>query len=1108
MSATVYIVTPCMNAVQTIDRTIQSVLSQAGDFRIRYHIQDGGSTDGTRERIAAWQQRLQQGGFLRQCQGIRFSHASEADSGMYDALVKGFAKVGAHANGFMTWINADDILLPGAVALAATLERQFSPAQLSWFGGAACILRDDMITASFDRPVPREAIRRGLCDGKYWDYLQQEGTFFRKWLWDAVDPVRSIAPMRLAGDWNLWRLMSGKAGFVQAMVPIGGEVISEGQLPASQRDKYLAEMAAQIPEPDRRAGLEAMCSAGPVTRRRLKAVQGSVFAVFEETIDHTAKHHWQRVVGSAPAWGGRSVPPMQKFADGKAITHAPVDAESPEFADITPLVSSGPGWIALDADWQFPAVTEQHAWHRIRDGFATLPEGALYVAFPWATLIDKLQKKTADSGDFLEMLEQFCRRLPPDGRRVTVCQHIHAHLYLDLFRQAGIADVFWTHATHANVAEARAGTAAPRLWPFPLFPVQVQQALPEAGPDFDVRPRRHLFSFIGARANKYYLTEARNWILDLLGDDPRGLVVGRDNWHYQKVVYELQVNRTSHQQTEAATLVDQSASEQFRAGLIETTFALCPSGTGPNSIRLWESLGAGSIPVILADTWAPPGDPRLWELAAVFCKETPEDIKALPDRLAAIAAEPGRLAQMRHAMRQIWLLYGPQSFVTDVQAFLLEQGRPDPLAAQPVPADPLAGLQGVALLQAAAGALLLDPAATLGRIAGDAALAAALEAARAAQPAHAALVRHYDAVRAHVAAVTPAPAPAAPQLQRGAAPRIHFFGRHANRTPLSYAPIRNLVGERLETVADPALADLLVSGFNIDLRENIDMLGPLLDAAKPPKVAILSEEPLWDVTWSGAFTGRNGQIKIKDRMISYAFLGHETSEIYDFARIPYFVLTSESYAVRYANMMARFRDVTSAALLARWRQAPVPAAFFAEHRSGEAYAGSFPERDVTRLGGYRTEVAQAMPGTEVLRVGKGWGSDGPRQALPDWHLDKLAHLDGRTRILAAIENVHQRRYISEKIFDAFAIGAIPLYWAGPQHRAFELVPAGAMLNCHGLTAAAAGAKVAGFTPDAALAESWLATTRQLAALFGNGRAIVAERQRVAEAVLAEIRTLV
>ncbi len=210
MTSTVYVVTPCMNAAETIDSTIMSVLSQAGDFYIRYHIQDGGSTDGTSDRVQVWSQLLRSEKLPLQCNGIQLTFASEKDQGMYDALVKGFDRLDVQPDDFMTWINADDILMPGAVALAAALGRQFTKEQLSWFGGASCSIVDDAVTSCINRPACREAIAAGLCDGTHFNFLQQEGTFFRNWLWRAIRPSESFKTMKLAGDWNLWRLMAAK----------------------------------------------------------------------------------------------------------------------------------------------------------------------------------------------------------------------------------------------------------------------------------------------------------------------------------------------------------------------------------------------------------------------------------------------------------------------------------------------------------------------------------------------------------------------------------------------------------------------------------------------------------------------------------------------------------------------------------------------------------------------------------------------------------------------------------------------------------------------------------------------------------------------------------
>lgn len=1116
MTATVHVVTPCRNAAGTIDQTIASVLSQAGDFQLCYHIQDGGSTDGTLERIRAWATRLASGAVRRFCHEISFSYASAPDGGMYDALIRGFAAMNAGRDDFMTWINADDLLMPGAVALAASLQRQFQPAQLSWFGGAVCILRDDMITQTFDRPVPQEALRRGLCDGQNWEYLQQEGTFFRRWLWDSVDPTNTIGSMKLAGDWNLWRLMAERASLSQCQLPLGGFRISEAQLSASQRDSYRAEIASIIPDDVRRQSLLDYCAAAPLRRKRLKALHGSCFSIVEETIDAYAIKRFEKIMKLTPSWATRAGGYDKLIAEGRNITFKMVrpDAEGsgPKAAQATAMVM--PGIVALDADWQYPAVTEQHAFQRLRDTMRGAPNGRiLYVAFPWATLIDKLKSRSADLDVHLKRFEAFCDQLPQDVTKVTVCQHIFAQRYERLFRRAGITHVFWAHATHADMAatqndreDCQTDNDRLRFYPFPLYPVQVPEGLPEAGPDHDKVPRKYLFSFIGARANRHYLTEARNWILDSLAEDARGMVTGRDSWHYQKIVYDHQVNASTGQ-TEVDALIDVSASEQFRRTLVETTFALCPSGSGPNSIRLWEAIGAGAIPVILAGSWAPPGDRRLWEMAAVFCDETPEAVRALPDRLAEVAADPKRLASMRQAMRQIWMLYGPQSFVTDVQEFMqaytaTPAGRSVLSMAGLTEAAQMA--DGTALLRRASACLLLDPISTLALVDGDDPTSEALRRAKSDQSLNSALRAHYTAVLAHARS---AARPAAPMVQRSSVPALCFLGRHAHRTPLSYQPIRRLLRDAWHEVADPAKADVIITGFNIDLRENGDTLAPLMQRLRPPRLLVLSEEPLWDITWSGPFTGRHAQVKLKSVPIDYVFASHETSDVFAFWRIPYFVLTSDSYASRYANLMGRFAGVTAAQMLARWREAAVPAAFYLEKREGEAYVKTFLDRDVVGLSSYRTEVAQNCTAPGTVRVGKGWSSEARRQDLPDWHIDKLAQLDRRTRILSAFENVHQRHYISEKIFDAFAVGALPAYWADPNHRVHELVTPAAMVNCHGLSAQEAAARIAAFEPDIVTAEVWLNTCAQLAALFGDLSVLASERRRVAHAALAEVKAL-
>ena len=48
---------------------------------------------------------------------------------------------------------------------------------------------------------------------------------------------------------------------------------------------------------------------------------------------------------------------------------------------------------------------------------------------------------------------------------------------------------------------------------------------------------------------------------------------------------------------------------RFAEILLRSTFVLCPRGNGTASIRLFETLAAGRVPVILADSWVPPAAP-------------------------------------------------------------------------------------------------------------------------------------------------------------------------------------------------------------------------------------------------------------------------------------------------------------------------------------------------------------------------------------------------------------------------------------------------------------------------------------------------------------------
>ncbi len=71
------------------------------------------------------------------------------------------------------------------------------------------------------------------------------------------------------------------------------------------------------------------------------------------------------------------------------------------------------------------------------------------------------------------------------------------------------------------------------------------------------------------------------------------------------------------------------------------------------------------------------------------------------------------------------------------------------------------------------------------------------------------------------------------------------------------------------------------------------------------RVAIVSEEPLWDTLWSGDFRAKHDVLKSKLGTVRYAVLNHFTSDIFDWRYLPYFITTSDDFFARYRNYFLR-----------------------------------------------------------------------------------------------------------------------------------------------------------------------------------------------------------
>jgi glycosyltransferase involved in cell wall biosynthesis len=193
------IVTPTSNSERFLAQTIESVISQKGDFEIYYVIVDNRSTDRTAEIAARYQSLLKLREADTQSRKVFMEFVSERDDGMYEAINRGFARTSGDV---MAWINSDDVYLPGA--FAAVSQAFLEHPEVAWLKGVTSYIDENS-----EIPQPgmcnlydRRWIEAGIY-GPLFAFIQQDSVFWKSSLWGRAggcDPS-----LRLCGDYFLWR---------------------------------------------------------------------------------------------------------------------------------------------------------------------------------------------------------------------------------------------------------------------------------------------------------------------------------------------------------------------------------------------------------------------------------------------------------------------------------------------------------------------------------------------------------------------------------------------------------------------------------------------------------------------------------------------------------------------------------------------------------------------------------------------------------------------------------------------------------------------------------------------------------------------------------------
>lgn len=218
------------------------------------------------------------------------------------------------------------------------------------------------------------------------------------------------------------------------------------------------------------------------------------------------------------------------------------------------------------------------------------------LAYPFAVMINNRG---------IQWTNDFISGISTEKRRIVVCQHIWAE-HLSLRPQ----DILFTPHSTQNSSSISIGHQAVNF-----------------DTNLCLENRNIEFSFIGSLGTHV----CRKLLKDLF---PSCVFDSGVGWGLDKTVKE-------------------ETKSKYIQLLGNSNFSLCPRGTGISSVRLFESLGMGCIPIIIADGYKPPlADLISWSDLAIFVPE--KELSSIPDRIRDFKTKNPNLFSIREKIIKIF----------------------------------------------------------------------------------------------------------------------------------------------------------------------------------------------------------------------------------------------------------------------------------------------------------------------------------------------------------------------------------------------------------------------------------------------------------------------
>ncbi len=286
-----WVVTPSYNQKDFLMRCVASVRDQANSLvSVHHHVQDGGSGDGTVE----WARQHEQS-CSSESGGSRysFSFVSAADTGMYDAINKGWLAASADVDA-IAHLNCDEQYLPGALARIGNylhIHPRVDVALADMIvidgaGGYICHRRSIM---------PRRSLSRLCCVGMTTTTFQRIRVLREFGV--KFDPSwTNIGDMVWYNDLHRAGVRFGVCNSLVAAFADTGENLNLAQSALDERERYAREYLRGMRLPTR------LCSKYYSLRRYLKDIFIASPTEFSIYWDSTEQREIRPIAKPTPLW--------------------------------------------------------------------------------------------------------------------------------------------------------------------------------------------------------------------------------------------------------------------------------------------------------------------------------------------------------------------------------------------------------------------------------------------------------------------------------------------------------------------------------------------------------------------------------------------------------------------------------------------------------------------------------------------------------------------------------------------------------------------------------------------------------------------------------------